>query len=349
MRREKIIIVAISALLLLGLSSCLLEIIPDSYEHIIEIDKDVIGFAPADGNNFYSSWAFEFQIPLDCQKNIITSIDCYMNLGWYSSNTKHSKVGLSKVLTIDYNQWEFYNTWRMSGSGSCWVNMLKISEDFRISPGETWYFICKSEYVVDDYRIYNNLQGDGLNFYFIRDWRGSPLELQDFKMGGIRIQGAVDEPFYVDFEWSPVYPEPGEQIQFTDTSHPELISEWEWVFEPGQYSYSQNPVYTFNGIGEYTVTLTAISVHGTPIEINKQIIVNYGIPESVTCYKCINDNLASAQYDDTCPDGWYLEEDIPDGYCDGQLPEPEELDMFWVYVAIAIIAGGLVIVFIRKR
>jgi hypothetical protein len=43
-------------------------------------------------------------------------------------------------------------------------------------------------------------------------------------------------------------------------------------------------------------------------------------PTFVTCWQCQNNNLISRLFETSCPSGWYLEADIPDGYCDNQEP-----------------------------
>jgi hypothetical protein len=65
------------------------------------------------------------------------------------------------------------------------------------------------------------------------------------------------EPPTARFTWSPVNPEPGEAVQFTDTSTG-VVSQWSWDFGDGGSSTEQNPVHTFSGPGTFVV-LQAVS------------------------------------------------------------------------------------------
>ena len=65
------------------------------------------------------------------------------------------------------------------------------------------------------------------------------------------------EPPTARFAWSPVNPQPGESVQFTDTSTG-VVSQWSWNFGDGGSSVERDPVHTFNGPGTYVV-LQAVS------------------------------------------------------------------------------------------
>jgi len=56
------------------------------------------------------------------------------------------------------------------------------------------------------------------------------------------------------FSFSPLAPTAGQQVSFTDYSSG-IPSSWYWDFGDGTTSSSRNPTHTFNGAGEYTVTL----------------------------------------------------------------------------------------------
>jgi PKD repeat protein len=53
------------------------------------------------------------------------------------------------------------------------------------------------------------------------------------------------------------------EVQFHDLSKGESMTGWEWSFGDGGTSMAQNPGYTYNTPGTYTVTLTATNVLGS--------------------------------------------------------------------------------------
>jgi hypothetical protein len=65
------------------------------------------------------------------------------------------------------------------------------------------------------------------------------------------------EPATARFTWSPLNPQPGEPVQFTDTSTG-VVSQWSWNFGDGGSSTEQNPVHIFDGSGTFVV-LQAVS------------------------------------------------------------------------------------------
>lgn len=64
------------------------------------------------------------------------------------------------------------------------------------------------------------------------------------------------------FEWFPIPPDAGEQVQFTDTSTGSPTS-WSWTFGDGDSSSQQNPTHTFDAAGSYSVKLTASNQYGS--------------------------------------------------------------------------------------
>jgi parallel beta-helix repeat protein len=66
----------------------------------------------------------------------------------------------------------------------------------------------------------------------------------------------------VQFSLTPIFPQVGEIIQFTDTSYdllgPGTISSWHWDFGDGYNSTTQHPQHTYTAEGRYQVTLTII-------------------------------------------------------------------------------------------
>jgi hypothetical protein len=223
----------------------------------------------------YPCYAIEFKIPEDTTFNklgraiISEAYYCDYSYGheWYTT-----WIGYSRTMTMDENQWEY----KCDAHGTDTYIPPDAMYHTWCSPGETYYLMIKPS---DNLRKYcqavDTSVHPNVKCYV---WTGSSF-IEIDKIPCYAIYTAVDEPFYVDFKWSPTYPEPGEVIQFTDTSHQDLIVEWQWAFESEQYSYEQNPTYTYTEEGNYTVTLTGTSVYGTPIEINKQIRVGYDIPE----------------------------------------------------------------------
>ena len=69
-----------------------------------------------------------------------------------------------------------------------------------------------------------------------------------------------------------------ETVQFTDTSSNNPTT-WNWTFGDGGSSTLQNPTYTYNTPGTYTVTLTAGNIGGNNTTTQTNLItVNYPVP-----------------------------------------------------------------------
>jgi PKD repeat protein len=85
-------------------------------------------------------------------------------------------------------------------------------------------------------------------------------------------------PPLANFTWSPVFPTPGEPIQFQDTSATQgtRISQWNWQFGDGQSSSLQNPQHGFSVYGPEPVSLTVTDDNSPPESdtITKTVIVN---------------------------------------------------------------------------
>lgn len=66
------------------------------------------------------------------------------------------------------------------------------------------------------------------------------------------------EPYYANFEATPTFGTAPLTVQFTDLSSGEYIESWEWDFDDDGIidSYEQNPEYTYQDTGSYTVSLT---------------------------------------------------------------------------------------------
>ena len=69
-----------------------------------------------------------------------------------------------------------------------------------------------------------------------------------------------DEPIYANFEATPIEGSVPLTVQFIDLSNGDVASTWKWDFQNNGIidSYEQNPVYTYQDTGYYSVSL---SVH----------------------------------------------------------------------------------------
>ena len=74
-----------------------------------------------------------------------------------------------------------------------------------------------------------------------------------------------------DFVYSPAPAKIGEPVQFQNLS--ENVVSYAWEFGDGGTSTEENPVYTYNEAGTYTVKLTATSEDGVSVEQERPITV----------------------------------------------------------------------------
>ena len=81
-----------------------------------------------------------------------------------------------------------------------------------------------------------------------------------------------DEPIYADFEATPTEGSVPLAVQFTDLSNGDVASTWKWDFQNDGIidSYEQNPEYTYQDTGYYSVSLT---VH--PLDLNTATRYDY--------------------------------------------------------------------------
>jgi len=225
------------------------------------------------------TYAIEFIVPDQISYSGLQGLNVLQH-AYSSHHYPITLFGFSKTMTSDTTKWE--NIAEVSLQ-----DLLRDRYNFRwatifddtsvvCQPGDIWYVMIKMPTALLALRSVYAESSPNAKFYEL-DSFDNPIELEE--VPAFQIITNRDEPFSVDFTWSPQYPEPGETVQFTDQSHPELVEEWEWTLAPGIFSYQQNPTHVFNEEGTYTVTLVGISVHGTEIEINKQITVGYDIPE----------------------------------------------------------------------
>jgi PKD repeat protein len=66
-------------------------------------------------------------------------------------------------------------------------------------------------------------------------------------------------------------------VNFTDLSTGEITS-WDWTFGDGGTSTDQDPVYTYNNAGNYTVSLTATGPSGSDVETKVDYITVLDVP-----------------------------------------------------------------------
>jgi len=88
----------------------------------------------------------------------------------------------------------------------------------------------------------------------------------------------VFNPLDAGFSYSPTCPNVDESVIFTDQSQGNPYN-WEWNFDDGTVSYSQNPSHTYSSAGEYDVTLTVSKSGTTSDSVTKTITVSEGIPK----------------------------------------------------------------------
>ena len=74
---------------------------------------------------------------------------------------------------------------------------------------------------------------------------------------------SVNIPPIASFTYNPINPNPGDNVQFTDTSIDDgTIVSWSWEFGDGNTDNVQNPIHTYIASGSYTVNLTVTDNQG---------------------------------------------------------------------------------------
>ncbi|MFA5365060.1 MAG: PKD domain-containing protein [Candidatus Bathyarchaeia archaeon] len=83
-----------------------------------------------------------------------------------------------------------------------------------------------------------------------------------------------------EFTYSPLDPQTGETITFTDgsTDSDGTIASWAWVFGDGTTSNTRNPTKTYTTAGTYTVTLTVTDNNGATDQLERPITVTAAPP-----------------------------------------------------------------------
>ena len=87
-----------------------------------------------------------------------------------------------------------------------------------------------------------------------------------------------------NFNYSPVYPTVGQEIQFNDNSQGSPIS-WSWDFGDGGNSTSKNPMHTYSRAGTFNVKLT-ISDGSNSNTANKSISIYSSSTNVITAASC---------------------------------------------------------------
>jgi len=91
-----------------------------------------------------------------------------------------------------------------------------------------------------------------------------------------------------NFTWSPINPNPGENVNFIDTSicydtsgNPVSCTNWNWIFMNGSPATStqKNPITQFTVSGTKDVTLQVIDSFGSTCSITRQVIVSLPMPK----------------------------------------------------------------------
>jgi PKD repeat protein len=101
----------------------------------------------------------------------------------------------------------------------------------------------------------------------------------EIKDGYINVTEQPQIPPTADFSASPTSGDAPLTVNFTDLSS-ENPDSWSWDFGDGGTSPAQNPSYTYNTVGTYSVTLTATNDYGSSVE-TKEDYINVTASESL--------------------------------------------------------------------
>ena len=109
------------------------------------------------------------------------------------------------------------------------------------------------------------------------NWGTGIPQYSNSAQDGFNVQGVTVTPV-ANFTTNTTSGTAPETVQFTDTSSNSPTA-WNWNFGDGGSSTLQNPTYTYNAPGTYTVTLTAGNAAGNnTITQTNLITVNYPVP-----------------------------------------------------------------------
>ncbi|MDY6837598.1 MAG: PKD domain-containing protein [Thermodesulfobacteriota bacterium] len=101
------------------------------------------------------------------------------------------------------------------------------------------------------------------------------------------------------FAWSPEPQGEGAPVSFTDasTSSPDIITAWLWDFDGLGTSTDQNPSFTFNDNGAYTVTLTVTDNDGSTDTITHDVTITDKGPAANLTGDSVLDEGQAGSYD----------------------------------------------------
>ncbi len=102
-------------------------------------------------------------------------------------------------------------------------------------------------------------------------------------VGYITVSAPVTNPPVADFSGTPTSGDYPLAVSFTDLST-ETPTSWSWDFGDGGTSTLQNPSYTYNAAGTYTVSLTATNAYGSDTKTSVDYITVTAPPAAGTMY-----------------------------------------------------------------
>ena len=93
-----------------------------------------------------------------------------------------------------------------------------------------------------------------------------------------------------NFEYAPLNPKVYTAVSFSDTSIDPAgkITSWHWAFGNGNTSSEQNPIYSYDMIGTYNVTLTVLDDDGNIDMISKEVTVSNNPPVADFTFNIVN-------------------------------------------------------------
>ena len=148
------------------------------------------------------------------------------------------------------------------------ITSFAVFEDFRSYTNGVYHY---SNGKLEGYHCVAVVGYDDYDEYWIckNSWGSSWGESGYFRIGYGEV-GICDSACYLKYEWidplvaytnGPYYGKPNEAIQFygsADGGSPPYT--WQWMFGDGSSSNDQNPVHTYEDVGNYNVTLTVVDI-----------------------------------------------------------------------------------------
>jgi PKD repeat protein len=138
--------------------------------------------------------------------------------------------------------------------------------------------------------------------------------------GDVAVTGhafSLESGLSAGFQFSPAEPQPGQSVEFEDTSSsgPETtIESYEWAFGDGSTATGQQATHTYDSTGEYTVTLTVTTAAGDSDTATKTVSVTEtgGGPPAVVGGDPPSDLDDDGLYEDIDGDGEFTVGDVQD-------------------------------------